>query len=488
MRAWEAGAFDRPVEMVDGEVIPVVIGDWHGHTTARIVRALPGEGVEITTQTLPAGDSLPDPDCWVRRADARPVGALNERLSRWDPEDVVLVVEVADQTETFDLTAKARLYAAAGFPAYWVVTRDVVVEHLDPGPTGYRRRREHRIDDTVAVPARRASWPSLTSSPPPRNRRRRYLSALLGGLAARNGCRRFLAPPLAGSGSVSGSSVSGAGGQGAGEAPSSPAGGIHAPPSSAGSSPYGAVRDPDGGAGVVMVVVLGAVGVGMAVGGTGVTGLVVAVGMLVIVGVHDVAAVVVDVGVAVLVIGPAPGIRGRLVVVTGPDVVAVGRRRAALDGRRRRHHRRLRHRTAEERLEALEDLDRAVRLCLLLVEEPGQRELEQAGHRGAHEETGAGHHQAETQDAAGDEVGDVLGEVEGPRRPHQPSTTSTMPAAIAAMPALSSWLSRSPAAPGTLSVPTPSFSLWMRSESVIRRPPGRRRTVLVPSRTAGRRR
>lgn len=152
LRAWEAGAFDRPVEMVDGEVIPVVIGDWHGHTTARIVRALPGEGVEITTQTLPAGDSLPDPDCWVRRADARPVGALNERLSRWDPEDVVLVVEVADQTETFDLTAKARLYAAAGFPAYWVVTRDVVVEHLDPGPTGYRRRREHRIDDTVAVP------------------------------------------------------------------------------------------------------------------------------------------------------------------------------------------------------------------------------------------------------------------------------------------------------------------------------------------------
>lgn len=32
--AWEAGAFDHRVELVEGEVWPVVIGDWHGETLA----------------------------------------------------------------------------------------------------------------------------------------------------------------------------------------------------------------------------------------------------------------------------------------------------------------------------------------------------------------------------------------------------------------------------------------------------------------------
>lgn len=152
VRAWEAGAFERRVEMVDGEVIPVVIGDWHGATTARLIRALSAEGVEITTQTLPVGDSLPDPDCWVRRAAAQPVGMLGDRLSRWASDDVVLVVEVADHTATFDLTVKARLYGEAGFPSYWVVTHEALYEHLGPTPSGYSQRNEHRVGASVALP------------------------------------------------------------------------------------------------------------------------------------------------------------------------------------------------------------------------------------------------------------------------------------------------------------------------------------------------
>jgi len=72
LRGWEAGAFDHRVELVEGEIWPVVNGGWHGKTTARVVRRLPEEGVEITTATLPSSDSLPDPDCWVvRRTVAR---------------------------------------------------------------------------------------------------------------------------------------------------------------------------------------------------------------------------------------------------------------------------------------------------------------------------------------------------------------------------------------------------------------------------------
>ncbi len=39
IRAWEAGAFDRRVELVDGEVWPVIIGSWHGRTVARLITA-----------------------------------------------------------------------------------------------------------------------------------------------------------------------------------------------------------------------------------------------------------------------------------------------------------------------------------------------------------------------------------------------------------------------------------------------------------------
>ncbi|MGH9111942.1 MAG: Uma2 family endonuclease [Acidimicrobiales bacterium] len=151
VRAWEAGAFDRRVELVDGEVWPVVIGPWHGDATARVARALPGDGARITTATLPAGDSLPDPDCWVRRAGAEPLDTIGSRLVAWRPEDVLLVVEVADETVVQDLTVKARLYGGAGYDVYWVVTRDVIYEHIEPTPEGYRVRVEHRPGDHIAV-------------------------------------------------------------------------------------------------------------------------------------------------------------------------------------------------------------------------------------------------------------------------------------------------------------------------------------------------
>lgn len=157
LRAWEADAFDRRVEMVDGEVIPVVIGDWHGEVTARLIRCLPDAGVEITTQTLPIGHSLPDPDCWVRRASASPIGHLSNRLSQWATEDILLVVEVADETKAFDLSDKAVLYARAGLPVYWVVTHEGVHEHTGPTASGYEVRTLHPPPASLPVPFADAS-------------------------------------------------------------------------------------------------------------------------------------------------------------------------------------------------------------------------------------------------------------------------------------------------------------------------------------------
>lgn len=81
VRAWEAGAFDHRVELVEGETWPVVIGSWHGDVVGQILALLPRAGVRVTTATPPTGASPPDPDCWVRRADADPIGTVGSRLS-----------------------------------------------------------------------------------------------------------------------------------------------------------------------------------------------------------------------------------------------------------------------------------------------------------------------------------------------------------------------------------------------------------------------
>jgi hypothetical protein len=53
-------------------------------------------------------------------------------------EDDLLVIEVSEETVRLDLGRKARIYAAAGVPEYWVVDdgREVVHVRTDPAPDG----------------------------------------------------------------------------------------------------------------------------------------------------------------------------------------------------------------------------------------------------------------------------------------------------------------------------------------------------------------
>lgn len=153
LRAWEVDAFDDArVEMVDGALWSVSVGAWHGRTAMRVARALPGDSVTLTCQSLVLATSVVDPDVWVRPLGAQPRSMASRRMAVWDPADVLLVVEVSDETLTADLTVKAPLYAAAGFATYRVVGRDAVHEHTDPTPFGYRTVRQHWPGDRLPVP------------------------------------------------------------------------------------------------------------------------------------------------------------------------------------------------------------------------------------------------------------------------------------------------------------------------------------------------
>lgn len=153
--AWEAGVFrDQRVELVEGEVWPVSIGEWHGAVTGNVVRALPDGEWRVTTASLPASGSIADPDVWVHKKGARPVSRLGAtgRLARWSPGDVALVVEVADSSLSADLETKARIYGRTGYATYWVVHRGGVEVLTEPCESGYRQRRSLRPGEQVTVP------------------------------------------------------------------------------------------------------------------------------------------------------------------------------------------------------------------------------------------------------------------------------------------------------------------------------------------------
>lgn len=52
--------------------------------------------------------------------------------------EALLVIEVAESSLRFDLGEKARRYAAAGYPEYWVIdcVARVLVRHTEPAPDG----------------------------------------------------------------------------------------------------------------------------------------------------------------------------------------------------------------------------------------------------------------------------------------------------------------------------------------------------------------
>lgn len=76
---------------------------------------------------------------------------VGSKISVWDPSDVLLVVEVSDETVLSDLNTKAKLYARAGYAVYWVVTKDMIYEHTEPSPDGYLTSHKYRPGTRIPV-------------------------------------------------------------------------------------------------------------------------------------------------------------------------------------------------------------------------------------------------------------------------------------------------------------------------------------------------
>lgn len=68
------------------------------------------------------------------------------------PPDILLAIEVADTTRSFDLTKKADLYARAGIPDYWVfdTNKRALIVHREPEEGKYLSKVVYSQDETVA--------------------------------------------------------------------------------------------------------------------------------------------------------------------------------------------------------------------------------------------------------------------------------------------------------------------------------------------------
>ncbi len=119
-----AGIF-RPedrVELIDGEIIEMSpIGKAHAACVNRLNRSFSDRLrsrvlVSVQNPVRLAPESEPQPDIALLRPRADDYAGAHP-----GPEDVLLLVEVADTTQAYDRDVKAPLYARAGIKEVWLV-------------------------------------------------------------------------------------------------------------------------------------------------------------------------------------------------------------------------------------------------------------------------------------------------------------------------------------------------------------------------------
>lgn len=156
-RIGEAGLFppNTRVELIDGEIIEMSpIKSPHADCVDKltewlIIQFRQNAIVRVQNPITLNDSSEPEPDLAlvIRKStgyrDAHPV-----------PEEVRLVIEVADTSLEKDRKIKLPLYAAAGIPEAWLVNlpEQTIEVHSEPNAGGYSIIHIYRKGDTIQTP------------------------------------------------------------------------------------------------------------------------------------------------------------------------------------------------------------------------------------------------------------------------------------------------------------------------------------------------
>ena len=154
----EAGVFavgDR-YELINGEIREMSpIGIKHAvcvAKTARFFQIKLGDWAFVWTQNpiILRNHSEPQPDLAILKwRDDFYASALPT------PEDILLIIEVADSTIAYDRDVKSPLYAANGISEMWIfdLNQQIIEGYSQPSASGYKRSQRYEKGDTLAIDA-----------------------------------------------------------------------------------------------------------------------------------------------------------------------------------------------------------------------------------------------------------------------------------------------------------------------------------------------
>ncbi len=141
------------VELIEGEIVEMTpIGSKHAACVNRLTRLFSdrvgGRAIVSVQNPLRLGQrSEPQPDLALLRPRADFYAQAHP-----GPEDVLLVVEVAETSGTVDREMKLPLYARGGVPEVWLVDLggEGIEIYRSPGPQGYQEVRRVRRGEHLA--------------------------------------------------------------------------------------------------------------------------------------------------------------------------------------------------------------------------------------------------------------------------------------------------------------------------------------------------
>ena len=143
---------DSRVELIEGELIEMSpIGPPHSWMINKLNRLLVNQVdtqavVSVQNSLRLPPNSEPQPDLVLLREHM-----ANIRTRIAGPDDVLLVIEVADSSLAYDRGIKQRLYAKTRIPAFWIVnvSEENIESYQGAEGTGYREKLLYRKGDVL---------------------------------------------------------------------------------------------------------------------------------------------------------------------------------------------------------------------------------------------------------------------------------------------------------------------------------------------------
>ncbi|GAB4364217.1 MAG: Uma2 family endonuclease [Methylohalobius crimeensis] len=151
-RMGEAGILseDDRVELIEGEIIDMApIGSRHSACLSKLIRIFARDTdalVRIQDPIRLKNDSEPQPDLALVHFRADGYAECHP-----GPEDVLLLIEVADTSLTYDRTVKMPLYAEHGIREAWLIDleKKTVEIFREPSPEGYRETKRIGSEESI---------------------------------------------------------------------------------------------------------------------------------------------------------------------------------------------------------------------------------------------------------------------------------------------------------------------------------------------------